>query len=57
MSSVIFLSVSRPNIIVNHLSALLQAFLEAGLLAAIVEVIVAEDTFLSVRATILLGEK
>lgn len=46
----------RPNIVVNHLSALLQAFLDAGLLAAIVEVIVAEDTFLSVRATILLGQ-
>ncbi|KAK3927944.1 Rapamycin-insensitive companion of mTOR [Frankliniella fusca] len=46
----------RPNIVVNHLSALLQAFLNAGLLAAIVEVIVAEDTFLSVRATILLGQ-
>ncbi|XP_034242434.1 rapamycin-insensitive companion of mTOR [Thrips palmi] len=50
------LSKFRPNIVVNHLAALLQAFLDAGLLAAIVEVIVAEDTFLSVRATILLGQ-
>lgn len=50
------LSKFRPNIVTNHLSALLQAFLDAGLLAAIVEVIVSEDTFLSVRATILLGQ-
>nr|CAD7580287.1 unnamed protein product [Timema californicum] len=46
----------RPNIVEIHLSVLLYTFLEAGLLDAIVEVIVTSDTFISVRATILLGE-
>ncbi|XP_046679270.1 rapamycin-insensitive companion of mTOR-like isoform X3 [Homalodisca vitripennis] len=50
------LSKSRVNLSELHLSLLLYCFLEAGLLDAIVEVIIAEDTFLSVRATILLGE-
>jgi len=47
---------SRPNIVVQHLAVLLYSFLEAGLLGALVEVIVDEDTFLSVRSTILLGK-
>nr|CAD7403074.1 unnamed protein product [Timema cristinae] len=46
----------RPNIVEIHLSVLLYTFLEAGLLDAIVEVIVTSDSFISVRATILLGE-
>ena len=38
-----------------HLALLLYTFLQAGLLEAIVEVIVSSDTFISVRATVLLG--
>jgi rapamycin-insensitive companion of mTOR len=45
----------RPNIVEIHLALLLYTFLQAGLLEAIVEVIVSSDTFISVRATILLG--
>ncbi|XP_069677672.1 rapamycin-insensitive companion of mTOR isoform X2 [Periplaneta americana] len=46
----------RPNIVEIHLALLLYTFLEVGLLEAIVEVIVSSDTFISVRATVLLGE-
>lgn len=45
-----------PNIADIHLAVLLYVFLEAGLLGALVEVIVSSDTFISVRATVLLGE-
>jgi rapamycin-insensitive companion of mTOR len=38
-----------------HLALLLCTFIQAGLLEAIVEVIVSSDTFISVRATVLLG--
>lgn len=47
---------TTPNIAEIHLSILLYVFLELGLLGALVEVIVTSDTFISVRATILLGE-
>ncbi|XP_039295777.1 uncharacterized protein LOC120354022 [Nilaparvata lugens] len=47
---------TRVNLQEVHLSLLLYSFLEAGILDAIVEVIVSDDSFLSVRATILLGE-
>uniref|UniRef100_A0A1B6C0I0 Rapamycin-insensitive companion of mTOR domain-containing protein n=1 Tax=Clastoptera arizonana TaxID=38151 RepID=A0A1B6C0I0_9HEMI len=50
------LSKCRVNLSEVHLSLLLYSFLEVGLLDAIVEVIITEDTFLSVRSTILLGE-
>ncbi|GLH11487.1 Rapamycin-insensitive companion of mTOR [Gryllus bimaculatus] len=46
----------RPNLVQMHLALLLYTFLEVGLLEAIAEVIVTADTFISVRATILLGE-
>ncbi|KAJ9598512.1 hypothetical protein L9F63_010802, partial [Diploptera punctata] len=46
----------RPNIVEMHLALLLYTFLEAGLLDTIVEVIVSSDTYISVRATVLLGE-
>lgn len=45
-----------PNIADIHLAVLLYVFLEVGLLGALVEVIVSSDTFISVRATVLLGE-
>jgi rapamycin-insensitive companion of mTOR len=38
-----------------HLAVLLYTFLQAGLLEAIVEVIVSSDTFICVRASVLLG--
>lgn len=44
-----------PNVCEIHLSVLLYCFLETGLLNALVEVIVSSDTFISVRATVLLG--
>lgn len=47
---------TTPNIAEIHLSVLLYVFLELGLLSALVEVIVTSDTFISVRATVLLGE-
>lgn len=46
-----------PNICEIHLSVLLYCFLETGLLNALIEVIVSSDTFISVRATVLLGKK
>ncbi|XP_059617891.1 rapamycin-insensitive companion of mTOR [Phlebotomus argentipes] len=44
-----------PNPCEIHLALLLYCFLEAGLLDALGEVIVSSDTFISVRATVLLG--
>lgn len=45
-----------PNICEIHTAILLYCFLETGLLNALVEVIVSSDTFISVRATVLLGK-
>lgn len=45
-----------PNICENHTALLLYCFLETGLINALVEVIVTSDTFISVRATVLLGK-
>ncbi|XP_055843320.1 rapamycin-insensitive companion of mTOR [Episyrphus balteatus] len=45
-----------PNICEQHLALLLYCFLETGLLNALVEVIVSSDTFISVRATVLIGK-
>ncbi|KAL1116468.1 hypothetical protein AAG570_004941 [Ranatra chinensis] len=50
------LAKSRVNLVEVHLAIILYCFLEANLLDAIIHVIVSNDTFLSVRATILLGE-
>ncbi|KAK3755311.1 hypothetical protein QZH41_014619, partial [Actinostola sp. cb2023] len=50
----------RTNLIINYSALLLAAFVNAGLLEAcqssLVEVITSSDCFISVRATILLGE-
>lgn len=45
-----------PSITDIHLSLLLYCFLETGLLGALSEVIATSDTFISVRATVLLGK-
>lgn len=45
-----------PNINEIHTALLLYCFLETGLLNALVEVVVSADTFLSVRATVLIGK-
>ncbi|XP_053602519.1 rapamycin-insensitive companion of mTOR [Plodia interpunctella] len=50
------LSATGPDITEIHLALLLQCFLEAGLLDGLAEVIVTSDTFISVRATVLLGQ-
>ncbi|XP_061377778.1 rapamycin-insensitive companion of mTOR [Danaus plexippus] len=50
------LCATGPDIIEIHLALLLQCFLEVGLLDGLVEVIVTSDTFISVRATVLLGQ-
>ncbi|KAL4710437.1 hypothetical protein ACJJTC_008839 [Scirpophaga incertulas] len=50
------LSATGPDISEIHLALLLQCFLEAGLLDGLAEVIVTSDTFISVRATVLLGQ-
>ncbi|XP_063890175.1 rapamycin-insensitive companion of mTOR [Helicoverpa armigera] len=50
------LGATGPDIIEIHLALLLQCFLEAGLLDGLAEVIVTSDTFISVRATVLLGQ-
>ncbi|XP_072940990.1 rapamycin-insensitive companion of mTOR isoform X2 [Epargyreus clarus] len=50
------LSATGPDIMEIHLALLLQCFLEAGLLDGLAEVIVTSDTFISVRATVLLGQ-
>lgn len=45
-----------PNICESHTALLLYCFLETGLLNALVEVVVSGDTFISVRATVLIGK-
>lgn len=45
-----------PNICEIHTALLLYCFLETGLLNALVEVVISSDTFLSVRATVLIGK-
>ncbi|KAL1396742.1 hypothetical protein pipiens_010300, partial [Culex pipiens pipiens] len=45
-----------PNVSDIHLALLLYCFIENGLLNALVEVIISSDTFISVRATILLAK-
>ncbi|XP_045512078.1 rapamycin-insensitive companion of mTOR [Pieris brassicae] len=50
------LGATGADIIEIHLALLLQCFLEAGLLDGLAEVIVTSDTFISVRATVLLGQ-
>ena len=45
-----------PNIYEIHMALLLYCFIENGILNALVEVIISSDTFISVRATILLGK-
>lgn len=47
---------TTPSITDVHLALLLYCFLETGLLGALAEVIATSDTFISVRATVLLGE-
>ncbi|CAH1775574.1 unnamed protein product [Owenia fusiformis] len=49
-------SAVRSNLLENHLALLLNAFIHAGLLEGLVEVVVSQDQHLAVRATILLGE-
>ncbi|XP_076355898.1 rapamycin-insensitive companion of Tor isoform X1 [Tachypleus tridentatus] len=46
----------RTNFVENYLALLLFAFVQIGVLEALVAVIVCDDPHLSVRATILLGE-
>lgn len=50
------LSRTTPNIVEQHLALLLYCFIETGLLGALCEVIATSDTFISVRATVLLGK-
>ncbi|ODM99839.1 Rapamycin-insensitive companion of mTOR [Orchesella cincta] len=50
------LATSTPNITANHMALIVFSFARKGLLDALVEVIVTSDTFISVRATVLLGE-
>ncbi|CAH0381377.1 unnamed protein product [Bemisia tabaci] len=50
------LTKSRINLIETHSALLLYCLLKAGLLDALIEIIIAPDPFLSIRATILLGE-
>lgn len=45
-----------PNICETHQAFLVYCFIENGLLNALIEVIVSSDTFISVRATILLAK-
>ncbi|XP_012265528.2 rapamycin-insensitive companion of mTOR [Athalia rosae] len=49
------LSKHRPNIVELHLALLVYALLECGLHKALAETIVTSDTFISVRAAVLLG--
>ncbi|XP_071443779.1 rapamycin-insensitive companion of mTOR isoform X2 [Hetaerina americana] len=46
----------RPNIVEIHLALLLNTLMKCGLLEALVDVIVTSDAYLSIRATILMGE-
>ncbi|KAJ8944879.1 hypothetical protein NQ318_020935, partial [Aromia moschata] len=50
------LAKTTPSTTDMHLALLLYCFLENGLLGALTEVIATSDTFISVRATVLLGE-
>lgn len=50
------LAARAPNVVEQHLALLLYCFLETGLLNALVEVAVASDQFVSVRATVLIGK-
>lgn len=45
----------RPNLVLNHTALLVYCLVESKLVQTLVEVIVTSDTFISVRATILLG--
>ena len=47
---------SRPNLLESHTALLLSSYLQCGLPAALVSVIVTSDTVLSVRAAVLLGQ-
>ncbi|XP_071486718.1 rapamycin-insensitive companion of mTOR-like [Diadema antillarum] len=49
-------AVTRPNLTENHLALLLLAFINAGLLESLVEVVTSDNENLSIQATILLGE-
>ncbi|XP_078353189.1 rapamycin-insensitive companion of mTOR-like isoform X2 [Oculina patagonica] len=46
----------RTNLAKNYIALVLAAFMNAGLFESLVEVITSSDPFISVRATILLGE-
>jgi len=50
------LAKSRPNLVENHTAVLLSCYLQLGLPAALITVIVTSDTVLSVRAAVLLGQ-
>ncbi|CAH1957732.1 unnamed protein product [Acanthoscelides obtectus] len=50
------LAAATPTTADMHLALLLYCFLENGLLAALAEVIATSDTFICVRASVLLGE-
>ncbi|XP_017150826.1 rapamycin-insensitive companion of mTOR [Drosophila miranda] len=50
------LAARAPNVVEQHLALLLYCFLETGMLNALVEVAVASDQFISVRATVLIGK-
>ncbi|XP_052866141.1 rapamycin-insensitive companion of mTOR [Anopheles cruzii] len=56
MSILPSLAGSVPNLCEIHLALLLYCFVENGLLNALIEVIISSDTFISVRATILLAK-
>ncbi|XP_002741655.1 rapamycin-insensitive companion of mTOR-like [Saccoglossus kowalevskii] len=49
-------AMTRSNLVENHIALILQAFIGAGLLESLVEVITTGEQHLSIRATILLGE-
>ncbi|KAJ8305360.1 hypothetical protein KUTeg_015905 [Tegillarca granosa] len=46
----------RPNLVENHLALLLSAWIGAGLLGALVEVIITSEPNLFIRTTVLLGK-
>jgi len=50
------LAKSRPNLVESHKALLLSCYLQCGLPAALITVIVTSDTVLSVRAAVLLGQ-
>uniref|UniRef100_A0A8C4ZU13 Uncharacterized protein n=1 Tax=Gadus morhua TaxID=8049 RepID=A0A8C4ZU13_GADMO len=47
---------SRPNLIDNYLAFLLSAFIHSRLLEGLVELITSSDDFISIQATVLLGQ-